>query len=140
MEFIIHFRQIVLGVIKPTGIVAGVGIVTNAVIKTIFRRALDVLAAIGAVVLVVIDGAVHQVGIVTRFKNLDCATAVGEEAEIHHRAPFDDTIIDANHLNREFRVRLALKVKFVRCGIKFVFYAGIKEIKESLILRIPGAK
>ena len=140
MEFIIHFRQIVLGVIKPTGIVAGVGVVTNAVIKTIFRNTLDVLAAIGAVVLVVIDGIVYQVGIVTCFKNLHCATAIGKEAEIHHRAPFDDTIIDANHLDREFRVRLAFKIKFVCRGIKFIFYAGIKEVKESLIFCIPGAK
>ena len=55
MEFSINLRQIVLGIIKPAGIKASVGIVTDAVVETIFRFALDILTAIGAVVLVVVD-------------------------------------------------------------------------------------
>ena len=36
MEFNINVRQIILGVIKPTGVITSVGIVTETVIKAIF--------------------------------------------------------------------------------------------------------
>lgn len=116
------------------------GVVTNAVIKTIFRNAMDIQTTFRAIVLMVIDGVVHQVGIVPLFEDLNCAVTVGEEAKIHHASPFNDTIIDANHLNREFWVRLAIQFKFIRAGIQFILNAGIQEVEESLFVSIPGAK
>lgn len=140
LEFIILFWQIILGVIKPTSIVAGVGIVTNAIIEPIFRITLNILASIRAIELVVVDGVIHQVRVVASLKNLHRTGTVSEEAKIHQCSPFDCAIVNTDHLDGEFGVSLAPQFKLICGGIQFVLYACVKEVKIGLILKVPGAK
>ena len=115
------------------------GIIANTVIEPVFRCALDVFTPVGAVILVMIDCIVHQIRIVTSFKDLHRAGAICEEAKVHHGAPLDGTVMDTDHLDRELGVSRAVQREFIRGGIQFI-YPRVEKIKVSLILEVPCAK
>lgn len=116
------------------------GIIANTVIEPVFRCALDVFTPVGAVILVMIDCIVHQIRIVTSFKDLHRAGAICEEAKVHHGAPLDGTVMDTDHLDRELGVSRAVQREFIRGCIELVLNACVEEIKVSLILEVPCAK
>ena len=60
LKFIPNFREVITGIIKPTGVITSVSVIATSIVKAVLGFAIYVLASVWAIVGVMVDNIVYQ--------------------------------------------------------------------------------
>jgi hypothetical protein len=98
LKFIPNFREVITGIIKPTGVITSVSVITTPIVETVLGFAIYVLASVRAIISVIIYDIVDK----TCIKNLGedgvQMSFIGVKSERHFIFPKNFSFGNALHV------------------------------------------
>lgn len=138
LKFIPNFREVITGIIKPTGVITGVSVITTSIVEAVLGFAMYVLASVRAIVGMMIDDIVYQASIKNLRENKMLAGFIGIEREGHFIFPENLSSGNALHVMRVERVGIAYEIIVIRFSKQPICDVSLQEVKISLVFIIPG--
>lgn len=139
LKFIPNFREVITRIIKPTGVITSVSVITTSIVEAVLGFAIYVLASVRAIISVIIYDIVDK----TCIKNLGedgvQTSFIGVKSESHGVFPKNFSVGDALHVIRVERIGLASQVVIISPRIKSINDISLEEVKISLVSIVPGA-
>ena len=98
LKFIPNFREVITGIIKPTGVITSVSVITTSIVEAVLGFAIYVLASIRAIVGVMVDNIVYQASMKNLREYRMLAGFIGIEGEGHFIFPKNFSFGNALHV------------------------------------------
>ena len=98
LKFIPNFREVITGIIKPTGVITSVSVITTSIVEAVLGFAIYVLASIRAIVGVMVDNIVYQASMKNLREYRMLAGLIGIEGEGHFIFPKNFSFGNALHV------------------------------------------
>lgn len=139
LKFVPNFWEVITRIIKPTGVITSVSVITTSIVEAVLGFAIYILAAVRAIIGVMIDDIIDQACIKNLRKNGAQPSFIGVKSESHRVFPKNFSVGDALHVIRVERIGLAHQVVIISPRIKSINDISLEEVKVSLVSVIPGA-
>ena len=98
LKFIPNFREVITRIIKPTGVITSVSVITTSIVKAVLGFAIYVLAAVRAIIGVMVNNIVYQASIKNLREYRMLAGFIGIEGEGHFIFPKNFSFGNALHV------------------------------------------
>ena len=98
LKFIPNFREVITGIIKPTGVITSVSVITTSIVEAVLGFAIYVLAAVRAIIGVMVNNIVYQASIKNLREYRMLAGFIGIEGEGHFIFPKNFSFGNALHV------------------------------------------
>lgn len=139
LKFIPNFREVITGIIKPTGVITSVSVITTSIVEAVLGFAIYVLASVRAMISVMVNNIVYQTSIKNLREYRMLAGLIGIEGEGHFIFPKNFSFGNTLHVMRVERIGVAHQVVIIGFRIKPIDDISLEEIKISLVSIIPSA-
>jgi hypothetical protein len=98
LKFIPNFREVITGIIKPTGVITSVSVITTSIVEAVLGFAIYVLASVRAIISVMVNNIVYQTSIKNLREYRMLAGFIGIEGEGHFIFPKNFSFGNALHV------------------------------------------
>jgi len=138
LEFFPDSRKIIPGVVQTASVITGVRVIAAPVVKPVFGFAVNILAAVRAVCIVIIDGIINQPGGKLLGVNKVLAVLIRKEREGHLILTENFLAAFALHMQWILRVWVADQVVVIGAGIHGTRKVGLQEVEIGFPIVRPG--
>jgi len=117
LKFVPNFREVITRIIKPTGVITSVSVITTSIVEAVLGFAIYVLASVRAIIGVMIDDIVDQACIKNLRKNGAQPSFIGVKSKSHRVFPKNFSFGNTLHVMRVERIGAAYEVVIISLRI-----------------------